>query len=60
MPDFGSVVRPSLEGALESGETLEGICAAAQQSALQLGGGDAQRLGIEALARWFQRFARQD
>ncbi len=142
MPDFASVVRPALEGALESGETLEGVCAAVQQStfkgrslalgvtdrrlllALQdrrgrptgevisirpdeitsakaggagggwasvgpaimdaaavtlelrtadekyklnlmrgtgvlgkLGGGDAQREGVEALAAWFQRFA---
>ena len=146
MPDFASVVRPALEGALESGETLEGICAAAQQSAFKgrplalgvtdrrlllapqdrrgrptgevisirpdeitaakaggagggwasvgpaimdsaavtlelrmadgekyklnlmrgtgvfgkLGGGDAQRKGVEALAGWFQRFARRE
>jgi hypothetical protein len=144
MPDFASTVRPALEEALEPGETLEGICAAAQQSAFRgrslalgitdrrlllapldrrgrptaevisirpdeitsakaggagggwasvgpaildaaavtlelrtesekhklnlmrgggvfgkLGGGDAQREGVEALAAWFQRFARQ-
>ncbi len=147
MSEFASVMRPSLEGALESGETLEGICAGAQQQSAfkgrslalgitdrrlllapqdrrgrptgevisifpeeitdakargagggwaaigpaimdsaaitlelrtagsekyklnlmrgtgafgKLGGGDAQREGIEALAGWFQRFARQD
>jgi hypothetical protein len=146
MPDFASVVRPSLDGALESGETLEGICAATQQSTFKgrslalgitdrrlllapldrrgrptdevisirpeditdakaqgagggwasvgpavldsaavtlqlktanggkyklslmkgtgafgkLGGGDVQRTGVEALAGWFQHFARQD
>ncbi len=145
MPDFASIVRPALEGALEPGETLEGVCAAAQQSTLRgrslalgvtdrrlllapqdrrgrptgevvsirpdeitsakaggagggwasvglaimdsaavtlelrtadekyklnlmrgtgvfgkLGGGDAQRQGVEALAAWFQRFARQE
>ena len=143
MPDFASAVQPALEGALEPGETLEGICAAAQQSTFKgrslalgvtdrrlllapqdrrggptgevisigpeeitsakaagagggwasigpaildsaavtlelrtdrekyklnlmkgtgmfgkLGGGDAQREGVEALAAWFQRFAR--
>ena len=35
MPDFAAVMRPHLETALESGETLEGICAAAQQSAFK-------------------------
>jgi hypothetical protein len=146
MPDFSSVVRPSLESALEAGEALEGICAAAQQSTFKgrslglgitdrrlllapqdrrgrptgevisirpeeitdasaggagggwasigpaimdsaavtlelrtadgekyklnlmrgagifgkLGGGDAPHEGVEALAAWFQRFARQD
>ena len=35
MPDFAAVMRPHLEAALESGETLEGICAAAQQSAFK-------------------------
>jgi hypothetical protein len=35
MPDFESVMRPHLEGSLESGETLEGVCAAAQQSAFK-------------------------
>jgi len=43
MPDFESLVRPHLEGALESGETLEGICAAAQQSALR---GRSVALGV--------------
>jgi hypothetical protein len=32
MPDFSSVMRPHLEGALDVGEMLEGICAATQQS----------------------------
>jgi hypothetical protein len=32
MADFASLMRPHLEGALEPGESLEGICAAAQQS----------------------------
>jgi hypothetical protein len=32
MADFTSLMRPHLEGALEPGESLEGICAAAQQS----------------------------
>jgi len=145
MSDFASVVRPSLEEALESGETIEGICAAAQQQSAfkgrslalgvtdrrlllvpqdrrgrptgevisispeeittakvrgagggwaaigpaildsaaitlelrtaegekyklnlmrgtgafgKLGGGDAQQAGVDALGRWFQRFAR--
>jgi hypothetical protein len=31
MADFASLMRPHLEGALEPGESLEGICAAAQQ-----------------------------
>jgi hypothetical protein len=35
MPDFASVMRPHLESALEAGETLEGVCAAAQQSAFK-------------------------
>jgi len=146
MPDLASVMGPTLEDALEPGEILEGICAAAQQSAFKgrslalgvtdrrlllapqdrrgrpsgevtailpeeitsakaggagggwasvgpaildsaavtlelrtadgqkyklnlmrgtgvfgkLGGGDAQREGVEALAAWFQRFARTD
>jgi hypothetical protein len=32
MPDFASVTRPRVEAVLESGETLEGVCAATQQS----------------------------
>jgi len=55
MPDFASVTRPLVEAALESGETLEGVCAATQQSTSK---GGSQ--GIEALAGWFQRFARKD
>jgi len=35
MAEFASVLRPHLEGALDSGETLEGVCAATQQSAFK-------------------------
>jgi hypothetical protein len=35
MPDFSSVVGPHLESALDSGETLAGVCAATQQSAFK-------------------------
>jgi hypothetical protein len=35
MPDFASTLRPHLEGVLESGEALEGVCAAVQQSAFK-------------------------
>jgi hypothetical protein len=51
MPDLASVVRPALEGALEPGETLEGICAGAEQSTFK---------GLEAPAAWFERFARPE
>jgi hypothetical protein len=43
MAEFASVMRPHLEGALEPGETLEGICAAAQQSAFK---GRSLALGV--------------
>jgi hypothetical protein len=43
MTDFESLVRPRLEAALESGETLQGICAAAQQSAFK---GRSLALGV--------------
>ena len=43
MPDFAEVMRPHLEGALDPGETLEGVCAAAQQSAFK---GRALALGV--------------
>ena len=43
MPDFAEVMRPHLEGALDPGETLEGVCAAAQQSAFR---GRALALGV--------------
>jgi hypothetical protein len=43
MADFTAVMRPHLEGALESGETLEGVCAAAQQSTFK---GRALALGV--------------
>jgi hypothetical protein len=43
MPDFAEVMRPHLESALDPGETLEGVCAAAQQSAFK---GRALALGV--------------
>ncbi len=43
MSDFSSVMRPHLERALDAGETLEGLCAAAQQSAFK---GRALAIGV--------------
>jgi len=43
MADFAALMRPHLEGALESGESLEGICAATQQSTFK---GRSIALGI--------------
>ncbi len=61
-----SKYRPHLEAQLEGGEELRGVCVASQQKGMLmlmrgegkvlggLGGGEAQRQGIEALAGWFQ------
>jgi len=43
MAEFASVLRPHLEAALDSGETVEGVCAAAQQSAFK---GRSLALGV--------------
>jgi hypothetical protein len=43
MADFASTLRPHLESALQSGETLEGVCAAVQQSAFK---GRSLALGV--------------
>jgi hypothetical protein len=43
MADFEEVMRPHLDGALEAGETLEGICAVAQQSTFR---GRSLALGV--------------
>jgi hypothetical protein len=43
MADFESLVRPRLEEALDPGESLEGVCAAAQQSTFK---GRSIALGI--------------
>jgi hypothetical protein len=43
MADFTAEMRPHLEDALEPGEALEGVCAAAQQSAFK---GRALALGV--------------
>jgi hypothetical protein len=43
MADFASVMRPHLEDALDSDKTLEGVCAAAQQSAFK---GRSLALGV--------------
>jgi hypothetical protein len=43
MPDFSSIVRPRLESALDEGESLEGICAGAQQSTFK---GRAVAIGV--------------
>src|SRR5215211_6425015 len=43
MADFESLMRPHLEGALEPDESLEGICAATQQSTFK---GRSVALGV--------------
>lgn len=43
MADFAATMRPHLEGALEGGEALEGICAAAQQGTFR---GQAMALAV--------------
>ena len=43
MADFASLIRPHLEGELEPGESLEGICAAVQQSTFK---GRSLALGV--------------
>jgi hypothetical protein len=69
--DFHTQVRPPVEQLLASGENLEGVYAATQQSTFRggmvalavtdrrlldrLGGGDAQQAGIGALAAWVRR-----
>ena len=50
MPDLDSKYRSPLEAQLEAGEDLRG-----EGKLLGgLGGGEAQRLGLEALAEWFR------
>ena len=43
MADFAATMRPHVEGALEPGEALEGICAGAQQSTFR---GNALALAV--------------
>jgi hypothetical protein len=56
MGDFDAKLRPHLEGQLEAGEGLEGICAASQQKGMFKGGAVAlgvtdRRLIVQPLSR---------